>query len=659
MEREIFETLAGYEDSKLRPYQLETKRNIYHSFKDDRSVLLQMPTGTGKTHLFVSILSDLRRYIFREETTVRKPIRSLVLVHHEELLDQVNNTLDRQYGLGCGIIHSGERMHKEKLIQIASVQTMSRRLDVLKDLAFDFIIVDEAHHVPAKSYMNILNAYPNAFVLGVTATPFRLKEGEGFSEIFNKLIVSQSVNEFIRAGYLAKYKYYSVASYSHIQQMIDSIRKFNIAGDYDESELMNVCNTDGIRAQIVDTYEKYAKGKKGIVYTINQLHNIRLCENFKARGYNVAAIDSKTPAEERRRIVDDFRKGKIDIIFNVNIFSEGFDCPDIEFIQLARPTKSLAMYLQQVGRGLRIAQNKAECIFLDNVGSYNKFGFPSTPHNWKLYFEGGSVEEENHSKRKFNIDGKSDSRSLAEGYEKVHLIDVEDGQEPNNFENKTTFILDLLLKFWDDYTSYIDIVTGFDIKDNTVLWNIVSLMNCKPKYDWKLKEQNRLSKIITEKTFFGSLTYHCQLDFRNYGSGRYNGAGYDESYDITSFGTKYVAPILKHKISGTELFNVRKILSLFVDEELYHEVQVAVELGEEDISVYDDLLFKWLVQIYSIVPQSVDGVYDINLPVNLLDYYMDLFSSFDGLYNVKRISTPYYKKKADPEAGLLTEDTII
>ena len=181
-------------------------------------------------------------------------------MHRVELLDQVYETLGEHYGLACGVIHSGERMHKKIPTQIASVQTLSKRLDDWKDYDFDFIIVDEAHHVPAKSYRAILDTFPNAFVLGVTATPYRLK-GEGFAQIFDTLLVSQSVNDFIRNGYLSKYKYYSVAPYSNIQLMIDSIKKFNPEGDYDETELMKICNTDSIRAQIVDTYEKYAKGK--------------------------------------------------------------------------------------------------------------------------------------------------------------------------------------------------------------------------------------------------------------------------------------------------------------------------------------------------------------------------------------------------------------
>ena len=151
---------------------------------------------------------------------------------------------------------------------------------------------------------------------------------------------------------------------------------------------MDVMDRDGIRADILDAYQRYAGGKKAIVYTISRAHNIHLAEKFKSAGIVSAAIDSETPKEKRDEIVGKFRRGNIQVLFNVNIFSEGFDCPDVEVIQLARPTKSLSMYLQQVGRGLRPAEGKERLLILDNVGLYNKFGFPSARRKWRYHFEG-------------------------------------------------------------------------------------------------------------------------------------------------------------------------------------------------------------------------------------------------------------------------------
>ena len=129
-----------------------------------------------------------------------------------------------------------------------------------------------------------------------------------------------------------------------------------------------VCDNDRVRAQVVKAYLDYAKGKRGIVYTINKLHNKNLCRQFNEKGIKAVAIDSDTPKVLREKYIEQFRRGEFLIICNVNLFTEGFDCPDIEFVQLARPTKSLALYLQQVGRGLRISDNKEKTLFLDNVG---------------------------------------------------------------------------------------------------------------------------------------------------------------------------------------------------------------------------------------------------------------------------------------------------
>lgn len=375
-----FEQLKYSKDTSLRPYQKDNKEKIYEVWKDKRSVMLQMPTGTGKTRLFSSIIKDIESY----STTHGIELTCLVMVHRMELIDQIVKTLMNSYGLESGIIQAGFRQNPELPLQVASVQTLSRRLEKWTEKKFDFIIVDEAHHVPADSYLKIINAFPEAKLLGVTATPYRLS-GEGFTDIFDELIVSPSVKEFIDMGVLSKYDYYSVRPNSEIQRDLDQLKRFQ-GGDYTDADMTRVCDNDHIRAQVVETYLKYAKGKKGIIYTINKVHNYNLCQDFREHGIKTVAIDSSTPSEVRNKYIEDFKEGKIDIICNVNIFSEGFDCPDIEFIQLARPTQSLSMFLQQVGRGLRISEGKEKCLFLDNVGLYNRFGFPSTKRKWHYHF---------------------------------------------------------------------------------------------------------------------------------------------------------------------------------------------------------------------------------------------------------------------------------
>lgn len=208
-----------------------------------------------------------------------------------------------------------------------------------------------------------------------------------FTDTFDILVRSKSISKFIEEGHLSEYEYYSIEATSKLYLEIDNI-KIDSTGDYSEKAMSNTLDNKQIRAKVVKTWLEHAKGKKTIVYTINKQHNKHFCEEFNETGYKCVAIDSDTPKEERDNYVNQFRKGEITIICNVNIFSEGFDCPDIECIQLARPTTSLAMYLQQVGRGLRISKNKGKTIFLDNVGLYNKFGLPSANRQWQKHFNG-------------------------------------------------------------------------------------------------------------------------------------------------------------------------------------------------------------------------------------------------------------------------------
>jgi superfamily II DNA or RNA helicase len=210
----------------------------------------------------------------------------------------------------------------------------------------------------------------------------------GFKEVYQQLITSQSIKAFIEQGWLAPYSYYSVRENSVERERITSINEFDIEGDYKTSALEREMDTMQIRARLLDSYQRLASGKKGIIYSISRKHSEHICEEYRKAGLNIVKIDSLTPKNERQLYVQRFKNGQIDIIVNVDIFSEGFDCPDIEFIQLARPTKSLVKYLQQVGRGLRPTQGKTNCLILDNVGSNLQFGLPDDERSWEVHFEG-------------------------------------------------------------------------------------------------------------------------------------------------------------------------------------------------------------------------------------------------------------------------------
>ena len=420
----VLEELKSYKDESLRDYQQHNKTEIYNKWEFTNTVLLQMPTGTGKTRLFVSIINDFQNYgkVHNERVNI------LIITHRKELVDQITCELSNtEYGIKPSLITPADRYSRyhAKPVCVASIQTLNRRLYEWKDYHFDVVVIDEAHHVRGTTYHRVMKMLSESKLLGVTATPYRLNE-YGLAHEFDELIVSPPVKNFIEAGWLSNYVYYSISANNELYEGLDNI-PINSYGDYEESGLWKIIGKDKIRANIVGSYLKYAKGKKGIVYTINNAHNNQLCYEFQKCGIRAYGIDHHTDPYVRANIVKRFRAGEIDIICNVNIFTEGFDCPDVEFIQLARPTKSLGLYLQQVGRGLRIAPGKEKVIFLDNVGLYNRFGFPSTKRKWGMHFVGKGATEygidyanEIDNAQPFEFNHRNPD--LSEGSEEVKLI---------------------------------------------------------------------------------------------------------------------------------------------------------------------------------------------------------------------------------------------
>ncbi len=377
------------QDITLRDYQLKAKEEIFSRWNIANNILYQMPTGTGKTRLFTSIIRDINVWGLRHNIF----FRILIIAHRSELIEQCSNSLSK-YRIDHGVLAGTmkEMRAPTKPIQVASIQTITHASNrsLINDLSFNFIIIDEAHHAIAHSYKKLWHFCPDAKKLGVTASPWRMNNC-GFSSLFDAYIPSMPIKDFIKKGWLASYQYYSIPINSKVIESINTIREFDIDGDYKIKALIDVIDTSKIRAQLYDSYKKNAFGKKGIIYSISRSHSEHICEQYRAHGIKIEKIDSKTPPQRRYDIIQAFKNGDIDIIVNVDIFSEGFDCPDIEFIQLARPTKSLVKYIQQVGRGLRKNGNK-QCIILDNVGMYSQFGLPDEDRDWESYFYG---EEKN------------------------------------------------------------------------------------------------------------------------------------------------------------------------------------------------------------------------------------------------------------------------
>ena len=530
---------------KLFDYQEDMKERIEKALRLHRSVMAQMPTGTGKTVLLASVVESF----LREHSNCHV----WIVAHRRELVSQIRETIQRVFFesprpslakegstfspspsssgsgdvtalrcseplrskdggpskvspdcagwdrldaigtskvspdcLSAGALKGASKGALDCLsagafnvpIKAVSIQWLSKHYDEIEEEP-GMIVIDEAHHALAKTYKGMWDRFPKAKFLGLTATPCRLN-GKGFTDLFDVLVQSWSVPEFISKGRLATYDFVSIKSDGVTQGLIDSLQKRGADGDYQNKEMDRVLNKKPSIERLYKSFEKYGKDRKGIVYAINISHANAIAEFYREHGIAAVAIDSKTPSSLRKELIERFKASNtsqyfskthpssltlkggstafpkplspqgtgdvtapprrseplrskvggaskpspdcagwdrlgatclraadgaadrlgatclraadgaapIQVLVNVDIFSEGFDCPDIEFVQLARPTLSLAKYLQMVGRGLRVARGKKSCVMIDNVGLYRVFGLPSQVWNWNAMFEG-------------------------------------------------------------------------------------------------------------------------------------------------------------------------------------------------------------------------------------------------------------------------------
>ena len=358
---------------KLYDYQEDMKGRIEGELRLHRSVMAQMPTGTGKTYLLTAVIDSF---------VSNNPMEKVwIVAHRRELVSQIDETVRK--------FHSYSASNTSSLlssVKAMSIQWLMRHYDEIEEEP-GMIVIDEAHHALAKTYKEMWERFPNAKFLGLTATPCRLN-GKGFTDLFDVLVQSWSVPEFISKGRLATYDFVSIKSDGVTQRLIDSLQKRGADGDYQNKEMDMLLNKKPSIERLYQSLEEFGKDRKGIVYAINISHAQKITKLYQENGVKAIAIDSKTPAAERQQDIEAFKKGDIQVLVNVDIFSEGFDCPDVEFVQLARPTLSLAKYLQMVGRGLRVAKGKKNCVIIDNVGLYRVFGLPSQVWNWNAMFEG-------------------------------------------------------------------------------------------------------------------------------------------------------------------------------------------------------------------------------------------------------------------------------
>ena len=747
---------------KLFDYQEDMKERIEKALCLHRSVMAQMPTGTGKTVLLASVVESF----LREHSNCHV----WIVAHRKELVSQIRETIQRVFfesprpsfqrglhflpkplflrkrgcnrptrcseplrskdggpskvspdcagwdrlgatclraadglgatclrptdGLGATSASSVNPTSDMMPIKAVSIQWLSKHYDEIEEEP-GMIVIDEAHHALAKTYKEMWERFPNAKFLGLTATPCRLN-GKGFTDLFDVLVQSWSVPEFISKGRLATYDFVSIKSDGVTQRLIDSLQKRGADGDYQNKEMDMLLNKKPSIERLYRSLEEFGKDRKGIVYAINISHANAIAEFYREHGIAAVAIDSKTPASERKMLIERFKSSSlsfskitpslftikegstshpdpltlrgeggnrptrcseplrskvggpskvspdcagwdrlgatclraadgvgdrlgatclraadgladgaadrlgatclraadgvgdrltatclraadgladgaadgfgatglraadglapIQVLVNVDIFSEGFDCPDVEFVQLARPTLSLAKYLQMVGRGLRVAKGKKNCVIIDNVGLYRVFGLPSQVWNWNAMFEGklkvGKRKETPKDREFFLMNEKQDDiqihpdsemmmvmsheellqtiqyREFVDSRGEFAIIKLPDGKmtvvnrqgeqvlEPGDYYDMK--LLDGNILFYRPRRKakcYYDLLAKAVIDDGTNVAEAPHVVNIK---GWEFIEYNDIFMSRTQEDF--SLPYHpSQYDFLNYG----------------------------------------------------------------------------------------------------------------------------------------------
>ena len=319
--------------------------------------LIVAPTGAGKTQIACGLIRRLG-------------CRTLFLAHRRELIEQAASRL-RSIGIVPGIILSGEPEHRERQVQVASVATLVRRAAPEAAL----IIIDESHHARAESYQRLLAQYPDARIIGLTATPWRL-DGRGLGELFEGLIVAARPRELIDRGFLVPIQGYAYGS----PDVCCAVR----GGDYERRGLELVMSDPKIFGDIIERWERHAVGARTLVFCVGVAHAEEMANRFAIRGHAAEHIAGSHSISERAEILARFRSGETRILCSVGILTEGFDCPDAECAVLARPTLSLALYLQMVGRVLRPAPGKAFARIHDHAGCVGMHGLPDEDRDYSL-----------------------------------------------------------------------------------------------------------------------------------------------------------------------------------------------------------------------------------------------------------------------------------
>lgn len=348
----------------LFPDQQQLVTQIRGAMTRVRRTLAVAPCGFGKTVCFSHMA----------QRALARGKRVTILVHRTELVDQVAATL-RNFDVPHGIIAADYYGDHRLPVQVASVFTLARRVG--RYAAPDLVIVDEAHHATnGTTWGRLLSEWPASYVIGVSATPVRLS-GEGLGECFDEMVEGPTTADLIEAGRLSRYRLFA-------PQLIATAELHTRAGEYRTDELEAVSDRPSVTGDAIGHYEKQGGRGRAVVFTVSVPHAHHAAESFRAAGHAAVAIDGTMDRTERRRVVDDFKRGEVRLLMSCALVDEGFDCPGIEVAIDLSPTQSLARCLQRWGRALRTATGKSEAVILDHAGNCGRHGMPDDAREWSL-----------------------------------------------------------------------------------------------------------------------------------------------------------------------------------------------------------------------------------------------------------------------------------
>ena len=347
----------------LRPYQQQLVDEIRASFRRHRRVLAVSPTGSGKTRVFTHI----------SECAAALGSAATIGAQRIEIVEQISAGLD-QLGVRHGRIMPGHSI-TDDIIQVGMIQTLARRLDQVSEPKL--LVVDEAHHAVAGTWAKVASAWSRARQLGVTATPQRL-DGRGLGLAFDEMVVGPSVGWLIGEGFLAPYTYLAPP------QQADLSGISSRAGDFAIDELEQAMDRATITGDAVSHYQRHLAGRAAIVFCVTVAHAQHVAEQFLAAGIRAASVDGSMEKAVRRDRIAAIGDGRLQVLTSCDIISEGTDIPSVAGAILLRPTKSLSMHLQQVGRVLRPKADGSRAIILDHVGNVHRHGMPDEPRDWSL-----------------------------------------------------------------------------------------------------------------------------------------------------------------------------------------------------------------------------------------------------------------------------------